>query len=88
MTIRYISEGEPNEFLKFANSEEYSLSTGFEPHRDTIKRLRRIFGKDKKLALSFDTDLLGNRIIYNQNEESLLIRELPNDLKIQLDEMS
>lgn len=83
----HLNEEEPNEFLQFANSEEYSLNTGFELHHDTLQRLKRYIGKDNKLSIKFEAELLGDRIIYNSNEKSLLINKLPADLENQLDEL-
>ena len=82
-----LDEENPDEFLQFANSEEYGLNSGFEPHRDTLQRLKRYVGEDTKLTIKFEAELLGKRIIYNSNDKSLLINKLPASLENQLDEL-
>ncbi|WP_306534303.1 nucleoid-associated protein [Geobacter sp.] len=79
-------ERQPEDFLSFANSEKYQLASTFEPHRDVLRRLYRFSGKDKGLAISFDSELLGSRIHYKKDTEILTIQGLPKDLKADLDE--
>jgi len=83
----YLDEDNPNDFFEFANSNEAKLNSGFEPHRDTLSRLQRYNGKDSDLIISFNSDLLGNRVIFNRVESTLLINKLPKDLEIQLNKM-
>ena len=82
-----LNEENPGEFLQYANSEENGLNSGFEPHRDTLQRLRRYVGQDNKLTIKFEAELLGNRIIYDPDNKSLLINKLPVSLENQLDEL-
>lgn len=81
----YIDEENPEAFLEFSNSEKYALNSGFEPHRDTIKKFRRYMGKDASLSISFESDLLGNRINYKADQKILEIKKLPIDLQNELD---
>lgn len=76
---------QPDEFLAFINSETYQLTSTFEPHRNTLRKLYRFSGKDKSLAISFDSELLGTRIHYMKDTETLTIQGLPRDLKLDLD---
>jgi len=56
-------------------------------HPPTIKRLRRFYWKEKNLNFSFETELLGTRIIYDSKKASLTIKDLPEDLIAQLEEV-
>jgi len=78
---------EPHDFLEFSNNERYRLSGNFEPHMDTLRRLYRFYGKAKggKLKISFDSDLLDDSIVYNKTNKTLLIKDIPEDLKMELD---
>lgn len=81
-----LDEDNPDDFLVFANNDNYTLSNVFDIHSNTLVQLKRFKGKDKRLNIAFDSELLGDRIIYNREQGSLTINELPDDLKQQLDE--
>lgn len=85
---RAIDEENPDSFFEFANGEEHRLSNVFDPDRATLRQLKRFQGKDQKLSIAFDQDLLGVRVIYDSEERTLLIRNLPDELARQLDEQN
>ncbi len=77
----------PNEFLEFVNDEKYQLTSGFEPHAGSLRRLYRFSGKEKGLTISFDSELLGKRVHYDKAKQTLTINGLPQDLKQELDDI-
>jgi nucleoid-associated protein len=77
----------PSEFLEFVNDEKYQLSSGFEPHAGSLRKLYRFSGREKGLTISFDSDLLGKKVHYDKVEQTLTIKGLPQDLKRELDEI-
>lgn len=81
----HVWETVPEEFLSFVNDEKYGLSSGFEPNRECLRRLYRYSGKEKGLTISFDAELLGQRVHYNKGEQTLTIKGVPKDLKQELD---
>ncbi|QRX82262.1 nucleoid-associated protein [Glaciimonas sp. PAMC28666] len=82
-----LSDDEPEAFLNFLNANsQLGVADDFDPDRRVYASLKRFRGGDKKLTLSFDAELLDNRIIYDSEQGTLLIRNLPIDLKKQLDD--
>lgn len=82
----YLNEGEPTEFLEFANSEQIGLSNMIEPHGRTLKQLKVFRGKTPRMSISFDSELLGTYVIYDREHGDLIFHELPDNLKQQLDD--
>jgi len=73
-------------FLEIAQGDPYFLTNEIRIHKGALRKLRKYVGHSKKLNISFDSDLLGQTVIYNPEEKSLMIIELPEDLVGQLDE--
>ncbi|MGZ8221766.1 MAG: nucleoid-associated protein [Methylobacter sp.] len=83
LSIR-INDQEPDDFSQFLISKEYPLGDGFEPNSRVYRSLRRYNIKDSKLTLDFEESILGSRIIFNEEDETLTIRDLPTDFKQRL----
>ncbi|WP_370315744.1 nucleoid-associated protein [Thalassolituus sp.] len=54
------------------------------PDRKKLKGFIRYSGKNKEISLSFSASLLGEGVEFNQQEKSLLIRQVPESLLKQL----
>ncbi|MGV0129539.1 nucleoid-associated protein [Burkholderia gladioli] len=81
-----LSDDEADAFLNFINQrEDLAVADDFEPDRSVYKGLRRIRGSDKHLTINFDADQLDTRIIYEPENGTLLIKDLPTNLRQQLD---
>jgi len=79
-----VNEDEPNAFKEFASSEEYQVSAAFKGH-NTLRSLKYYSYRSKDLTLVFDSKLLDEKIIYNSSKNQLVIKQVPEHLKIQLE---
>ncbi len=79
-----LNEDDPEEFTRFVNEADILLSDGFRPDKAIYKHLQRIQLKSKAITLSFDADMLDDSVIYNENDGTLLIKELPEAFKREL----
>ena len=80
----YLSEAGPDEFAKFVNTRDYDMSTPMSPEKRVLTKLVRYTGRSKGLSLSFDAELLGGQIRYDENSDQLIITGVPDKLKEQL----
>lgn len=71
-------------FVDFTVEQNYGLAENIPPLRSTLKALAKFSGAGKGISISFDVELLNNRIIWDEREDSLLIKGLPPNLRDQL----
>lgn len=72
------------DFIHFAENQDYGLADSIPPVRNTLKTLTKFSGSGKGITLSFDAELLGERIIWDELSDSLTIKGLPANLRDQL----
>lgn len=86
---RRLSDDTPDAFSEFVvqNDDRFPITLGFEPDRNIYKRLHRIAGSDGRVNISFDADLLGQRVLYDPANDQLVIREIPPQLRRQLENL-
>ena len=80
----YLSEAGPDQFAKFVNTRDYDMSTPMSPEKRVLTKLVRYTGRSKGLSLSFDAELLGGQIRYDEAGDQLIITGVPDKLKEQL----
>ncbi|MCW8966886.1 MAG: nucleoid-associated protein [Candidatus Pacearchaeota archaeon] len=80
----YIDPENPESFFEFANGEPHQVDTVVTPDRNTYKRLQYISHSKGELKISFPRTMLQDTIDYNSNDGTLLIKDLPDELKKQL----
>lgn len=72
--------------LRIAQDEPYGLSERVSINNRGLQALRRFHGRNKKMSISFDSDLIQSRkVFYDEKKGSLTFYELPKDLKTSLD---
>lgn len=71
-------------FVAFAEAQDYGLEESIPPVRSALKTLTKFSGAGKGVTLSFDADLLNNRIHWDPVADVLTIKGLPPNLKDQL----
>ena len=71
-------------FVDFAEEQEYGLEENIPPLRATLKSLTKFSGAGKGVSLSFDADLLNQRIYWDPITDTLTIKGIPPNLKDQL----
>lgn len=81
-----LNEDEPEGFLNYVNeNQQFAVGDDFIPDRNVYKKLQRLAGSDKRLSISFEADLLGNQVVYDAEQGTLLISNIPPSLRQQLD---
>lgn len=71
-------------FAEFAQREEYGLEESIPPVRNALKTLTKYSGSGKGVTISFDAELLGERLIWDELGDTLTIKGLPANLRDQL----
>ena len=72
------------DFADFAETQDYGLEQSIPPVRSTLKSLTKFSGSGKGVTISFDAELLNQRIIWDENADTLIIKGLPANLRDQL----
>ncbi len=89
VTVRDIAEtlskdDQNQDFYAFAQGLEAPLEESFQPDRAAIKTLNKFSGQGGGISLNFDRKLLGDKVFYNAQSDTLTIRGLPANLRDQL----
>lgn len=88
ITLRELSEELPTlnkrPFIEFANEQDYGLEESIPPVRSALKTLTKFSGSGKGITISFDAELINQRIIWDEVSDSLTIKGLPANLRDQL----
>ena len=71
-------------FVTFTEDQDYGLEETIPPVRSALKTLTKFSGSGKGVTLSFDADLLNNRIEWDPLADTLTIKGIPPNLKDQL----
>lgn len=71
-------------FVTFTEEQDYGLEETIPPLRSALKTLTKFSGSGKGVTLSFDADLLNNRIEWDPLTDTLTIKGIPPNLKDQL----
>ncbi len=80
----HLSEAGPDDFARFVNTQDYDMDVPMSPQRRVLTQLVRYTGKSKGLSLSFDAELLGSQVRYDEANDQLIITGVPEKLKQQL----
>ena len=71
-------------FVTFTEEQDFGLEETIPPVRSALKTLTKFSGSGKGVTLSFDADLLNNRIEWDPLTDTLTIKGIPPNLKDQL----
>ncbi len=71
-------------FVTFTEEQNYGLEETIPAVRSALKTLTKFSGSGKGVTLSFDADLLNNRIEWDPLTDTLTIKGIPPNLKDQL----
>ncbi len=82
----YVNEEAPDSFERFINTRDYDVMPEIQPSRGQLKKLVRISGRDKSINIAFNSDILGSRVKYDSEHDTLTIIGVPDSLKKQLQE--
>ncbi|TCP94947.1 nucleoid-associated protein [Cricetibacter osteomyelitidis] len=86
--LRELSENIPTlkeqPFSEFTDTQDYGLDQSIPPVRSALKSLTKFSGSGKGVTISFDAELLNNRIIWDEMTDTLTIKGIPPNLRDQL----
>ncbi|EDL55114.1 nucleoid-associated protein NdpA [Vibrio mediterranei AK1] len=71
-------------FLDYTQEQGYDLEDSFPADRSTVRKLTKFVGAGGGLNLSFDSLLLGERVFYDPETDTLTIKGTPPNLRDQL----
>ncbi len=71
-------------FMAFTQEQNYGLEENIPPVRTALKSLTKFSGSGKGVTISFDAELIDQRIIWDEAADTLTIKELPPNLRDQL----
>lgn len=72
------------DFAKFTQEQDYGLDETIPPVRNALKSLTKYSGSGKGVTISFNAELLGDRLIWDELNDTLTIKGLPANLRDQL----
>ncbi|MDF7669660.1 nucleoid-associated protein YejK [Orbaceae bacterium ESL0721] len=75
---------ENSNFMQYINNNGYDLEDNFPADRAALRQLKKFSGSGGGLTLSFDSTLLGDRIKWDPQSDSLVIKGVPPNLRDQL----
>ncbi|MCL9774602.1 nucleoid-associated protein YejK [Vibrio methylphosphonaticus] len=75
---------EGSSFLDYTQEQGYELEESFPADRSTVRKLTKFVGAGGGLNLSFDSLLLGERVFYDPETDTLTIKGTPPNLRDQL----
>lgn len=71
-------------FMAFTQEQNYGLEENIPPVRTALKSLTKFSGSGKGVTISFDAELIDQRIIWDEAADTLTIKGLPPNLREQL----
>ncbi|ANU37027.1 Nucleoid-associated protein [Vibrio scophthalmi] len=71
-------------FLQFTQDHGYELEESFPADRSTVRKLTKYVGAGGGINMSFDSMLLGERVFYDPETDTLTIKGTPPNLRDQL----
>lgn len=88
VVIEELSETLPNlnnqTFSEFSQQHEYGLEESIPPVASALKGLAKFSGAGKGVSVSFDAELLNQRIFWDEQGDTLTIKGLPANLRDQI----
>lgn len=79
-----IDEARPRAFYEHIRNKDYGLSPEIPADKRTLNQFRRFTGRAEGLSISFEAHLLGSKVEYDEAQDTLIIRNLPTQLRDQL----
>ncbi|WP_434777985.1 nucleoid-associated protein YejK [Neisseria sp. Ec49-e6-T10] len=82
--VKILPEQNEQNFVSFLNNSEYELDEKFPADRSTLRQLKKFNGSGGGLSIGFDSDLLGDRVKWDPQTDTLVIKGIPPNLRDQL----
>ncbi|MGF1700557.1 nucleoid-associated protein YejK [Photobacterium makurazakiensis] len=72
------------DFYQFTSQQGYELEESFPADRTAMRKLTKFVGSGGGVSINFDSMLLGERIFYDAESDTLTLKGIPPNLKDQL----
>ncbi|MGL5335126.1 MAG: nucleoid-associated protein YejK [Enterovibrio sp.] len=79
-----IAPSSTGDFAQFAKEQAYDLEESFPADRAVVRKLTKFVGSGGGVSVSFDSLLLGERIAYDPQTDTLTLKGTPPNLRDQL----
>ncbi|MDT8880518.1 nucleoid-associated protein YejK [Halomonas saccharevitans] len=79
-----LDEQQPRAFYEHIRNADYGLSPEIPPDKRTLNQFRRFAGRSGGVSISFDSHLLGSSVEYDEDQDRLIIKQVPKQLREQL----
>lgn len=79
-----VDEQQPKAFYDHIRNADYGLAPEIPPDKRTLNQFRRFTGRAGGVSVSFDSHLLGDSVEYDEAADRLIIKQVPKQLKEQL----
>ena len=79
-----MDEEHPKAFYDYIRNKDYGLGAEIPADKRTMNNFFKYYGKADGLSISFESHLLGDRVEYDESDDSLVIRNPPKGLVQQL----
>jgi nucleoid-associated protein len=79
-----VDEQQPKAFYDHIRNADYGLAPEIPPDKRTLNQFRRFTGRAGGVSVSFDSHLLGDSVEYDETADRLIIKQVPKQLKEQL----
>ena len=73
-----------DDFLDYVRKEQFELSHEIAPNKSVARRFNKLSGRNARLSISFNEELLGSEVIFNEERGTLTFSDIPETLKTQL----
>ena len=77
-------DDQKQDFHAFTQQSDESLEDSFQGDKSAIKTLKKFTGQGGGVSISFERKMLGERVIYQPDSDTLMIKGIPPNLKDQL----
>lgn len=81
---RYLDEANPEAFLEHVNESGEQINTEILLDRRGLRKFVKYSGRNNEMSISFDANLLGERVQYDAEDDTLIIKGIPEGLVQQL----
>ena len=79
-----LDEDRPKNFADFIRSRDYGIAESFAIDKRTLTQYRRFTGRAEGMSISFEAHLLGDKVEFDQEAGTLMIKGVPTQLVDQL----
>ena len=79
-----LPKDEQGDFYQFVEKQGYQLAESFPVDKTAIRKLTKFVGSGGGLSVNFDNLLLGERVFYDEQTDTLTIKGTPPNLRDQL----